>query len=123
MNFLDIKEKIEADSFYESIFVDRDWNTALDARDHEEFESAWSSAFKEIRTINPDENFEFSSLREIAFKNTFKLTQNSELAGYASDDIGLISEAAFNKIENHFIERLWASYMAGIFPTHPLFDL
>lgn len=117
MNFLDIKEKIEADSFYESIFVDRDWNTALDARDYEEFESAWSSAFKEIRTINLDENSEVSSLREIAFKNTFKLTQNSELAGYASDDIGLISEAAFNKIENRFIERLWASYVAGIFPT------
>jgi len=46
MNFLDIKEKIEADSFYESIFVDRDWNTALDARDHEELDSAWSSVFK-----------------------------------------------------------------------------
>lgn len=123
MNFLDIKEKIEADSFYEPIFVDRDCNTALDARDHEEFDSAWSSAFKEIRTINPYEISEVSSLRKIAFKNTFKLTQNSELAGYVSDDIGLISEAALNKIENHFIQRLWASYVAGIFPTHPLFDL
>jgi len=117
MNFLDIKEKIEADSFYESIFSDRDWNTVLDDRNHEEFYSSWFSVFKEIRTINPDEAFEVSSLREIAFKNTFKLTQNSELAGYASDDIGLISEAAFNKIENHFIKRLWASYVAGIFPT------
>lgn len=109
---------ISNDSFLENVFnKDVDWDAELDARDAHEFDTAWSSSYKKVDEIAPSENTVIREIRELVFKQTFRITQNSELAGYASDDFGLISKAFENKINIEFINSLWICYLQGKFPN------
>ncbi|BAH46849.1 hypothetical protein BBR47_58720 [Brevibacillus brevis NBRC 100599] len=108
---------ISHDSFLENVFhKDDDWDAKLDARDAVEFDVAWISSYKKVDQIAPSENTVIREIREFVFKETFRITQNSEVAGYASDDFGLISKAFENKINIEFINKLWDSYLQGEFP-------
>ncbi|KMZ43552.1 MULTISPECIES: hypothetical protein [Bacillales] len=108
---------ISHDSFLENVFhKDVDWDAKLDARDAVGFDVAWSSSYKKVDQIAPSENTVIREIREFVFKETFRITQNSEVAGYASDDFGLISKAFENKINMEFINKLWDSYLQGQFP-------
>ncbi|UED74922.1 hypothetical protein [Brevibacillus sp. DP1.3A] len=107
-------------SFLENVFnKDVDWDAKLDARDSVEFDTAWSSSYKKVDEIDPSENTVIKEIREFVFKQTFRITQNSELAGYASDDFGLISKAFENKVDVdiEFINSLWECYLQGKFPN------
>ena len=109
---------ISHDSFLENVFhKDVDWDAKLDARDAVDFDTAWSSSYKKVDEIAPSENTVIREIREFVFKQTFRITQNSELAGYAPDDFGLISKAFENKINIEFINNLWDSYLHGKFPN------
>ncbi|MCM3143935.1 hypothetical protein [Brevibacillus sp. MER 51] len=109
---------ISHDRFLENVFhQDVDWDAELDSRDAVEFDTAWSSSYKKVDEIAPSENTVIREIREFVFKQTFRITQNSELAGYASDDFGLISKAFENKINIEFINNLWDSYLQGNFPN------
>ncbi|WJQ81574.1 hypothetical protein [Brevibacillus brevis] len=106
------------DSFLENVFKkDVDWDAKLDARDAVGFDVAWISSYKKVDQIAPSENTVIREIREFVFKETFRITQNSEVAGYASDDFGLISKAFENKINIEFINKLWDSYLQGEFPN------
>lgn len=108
---------ISNDSFLENVFnKDVDWDAKLDARDAVGFDVAWISSYKKVDQIAPSENTVIREIREFVFKETFRITQNSEVAGYASDDFGLISKAFENKINIEFINKLWDSYLQGEFP-------
>ncbi|GAB1532080.1 MULTISPECIES: hypothetical protein [Brevibacillus] len=108
---------IRNDSFLENVFhKDVDWDAKLDARDAVGFDVAWISSYKKVDQIAPSENTVIKEIREFVFKETFRITQNSEVAGYASDDFGLISKAFENKINIEFINKLWDSYLQGEFP-------
>ncbi|UIO42521.1 hypothetical protein LOY85_27660 [Brevibacillus brevis] len=108
---------IRNDSFLENVFhKDVDWDAKLDARDAVEFDVAWISSYKKVDQVAPSENTVIREIREFVFKQTFQITQNSEVAGYASDDFGLISKAFENKINIEFIHKLWDSYLQGQFP-------
>ncbi|MBH0332765.1 hypothetical protein ABH14_23990 [Brevibacillus brevis] len=109
---------ISNDSFLENVFnKDVDWDAKLDARDAIGFDVAWISSYKKVDQIAPSENTVIREIREFVFKGTFRITQNSEVAGYASDDFGLISKAFENKINIEFINKLWDSYLQGEFPN------
>ena len=104
--------------FFENIFnKDVDWDAELDARDAVEFDMAWNSSYEKMNEMDPSENKVIRDIREFAFKQTFRITQNSELAGYTSDDFGLISKAFENKVDIEFINGLWDSYLQGKFPN------
>ncbi|MFW5438018.1 hypothetical protein [Paenibacillus apiarius] len=108
---------IRTDSFFENVFLKEvDWDAELDARDTAEFDTAWNSSFESLHDIYPSESKLIRDIREFAFKQTFRITQNPELAGYTSDDFGLISKAFESKINNEFIQNLWDSYLQGEFP-------
>ncbi|NRS50818.1 hypothetical protein [Brevibacillus sp. HB2.2] len=108
---------ISNDSFLENVFnKDVDWDAKLDARDAVGFDVAWISSYKKVDQVAPSENTVIREIREFVFKETFRITQNSEVAGYASDDFGLISKAFENKINIEFINHLWDSYLQGKFP-------
>lgn len=81
------------------------------------FDAAWSSSYEKVDKIDPSENKVIREIREFVFKQTFRITQNSELAGYTSDDFGLISKVFENKINIEFINKLWDSYLLGKFPN------
>ncbi|MGZ9586690.1 hypothetical protein [Paenibacillus marinisediminis] len=108
---------IRNDSFFENVFnIEVDWDAELDDRDAAPFDTAWNSSYEKVNAMAPSENNVISDIREFAFKQTFRITQISELAGYVSDDFGLISKAFENKIDIEFINSLWDSYLQGTFP-------
>ncbi|TVX93407.1 hypothetical protein [Paenibacillus agilis] len=109
---------IRTDSFFENVFdKEVDWDAELDARDADEFDREWRSSYEKLYQLVPDENEMIQDIREFTFKQTFRITKNPELAGYTSDDLGLISQAFDNKIDIPFIHDLWKSYIQGKFPT------
>lgn len=109
---------ISAGSFFEKVFdKELDWDAELDARDTHEFDSAWNSSYEKLHELSPSESQTTRDVREYAFKQTFRITRNAELAGYVSDDWGLISTALENNIQIEFINNLWNSYLKGNFPT------
>ncbi|MCR8842441.1 hypothetical protein NQ117_01975 [Paenibacillus sp. SC116] len=115
---IEIFSIIHRDGFFEKVFhKEVDWDAELDARDDAEFDRAWRSSYEELNQLVPDENELIRDIREFAFKQTFRITQNPELAGYTSDDFGLISKAFDNKVDIPFIQNLWQSYLQGKFPT------
>ncbi len=105
-------------SFFENVFnKDVDWDAELDARDAAQFDMSWNFSYEKMNEMDPSENKVIRDIREFAFKQTFRITQNSELAGYTSDDFGLISKAFENKVDIEFINGLWDSYLQGKFPN------
>lgn len=109
---------ISAGSFFDNVFdKEVDWDAELDARDTHEFESAWKSSYEKLHELSPFESQITRDIREYAFKQTFRITRNAELAGYVSDDCGLISTALENNVQIEFINNLWDSYLKGNFPT------
>ncbi|WAC00435.1 hypothetical protein OSW16_12560 [Pseudomonas putida] len=115
-----IKQIVERDGFFETILNGvSDWDNALDERDEPEFDEAWVSAFEELKALDyPVCGSEVivSEIRELVFKKVFSLVSNSEVAGYISDDFGLIAESASKFHSVDFISKLLASYVSGCFP-------
>lgn len=108
---------IRTKGFFENVFhADGNWDAELDARDSSAFDAAWNSSYERLHQIDPTESTTIRDIREYAFKQTFRLTQNSELASYVSDDLGLIAKAFDSKLANAFVNRLWNSYLQGKFP-------
>ncbi|WP_010494785.1 hypothetical protein [Paenibacillus elgii] len=105
-------------TFLDHVFnKDADWDAELDARDEAEFAETWSSSYDKLEAIDSSEGEVIREIRETVFKQTFRITQSPELAGYVSDDFGLIAKAFENKIEIEFVNKLWDSYTKGSFPS------
>ena len=104
--------------FFETIFQkDTDWDAALCARDSFEFDGAWCASYEKVSSSCPPECALVKEIREIAFKKVYQVTENADLAGYVSDDMGLIAQACDSKVEIDFIDNLWKTYVRGAFPT------
>lgn len=99
----------------------------LDQRDEANFDAKWFNTYNLIE----QEKKKFSSgerkkvdewserIREIVFKNVMKKFANSDLAGYISDDAGMIFEANFCKnteVKSYAI-KLYGFYKDGKFPV------
>ncbi|MDN2676530.1 hypothetical protein [Janthinobacterium sp. SUN033] len=114
----EILATINKSIFFETIFQkDTDWDAALCARDSFEFDGAWCASYEKVSSSCPPEGALVREIREIAFKKVYQVTENSDLAGYVSDDMGLIAQACHDKVEIDFIDNLWKTYMHGEFPT------
>lgn len=96
-----------------------DWDVILDKRDSAEFDDAWvesNEAVSKKNYLDQSDEAEVNKLREYAFKSVFRITGNSEAAGYVSDDIGLIGEAVAKGELAGWIKDLLESYRNGRFP-------
>ena len=114
----EIRAQISDHSFLETIFQKEvDWDTELDARDADGFTEAWTASYDQVNAIADAEDTIIAEIRESVFKQVFRLTQNPDLAGYVSDDFGLVAMAFENKMDLAFITALWESYTKGIFPS------
>lgn len=94
-------------------------DNALDSRDEPGFDDRWMGEFNSLGNENiQDDDIEFiDSLREKAFKYSFRVINNSEISSRISDDIELISKSFVVGKENSWsITHLWSSYKNGRFP-------
>lgn len=104
----------------EETFAELDADRYLDEREQSPFDEQWMEAFRrwgqDAETENDDDN-ESDAGREAAFKQTFRHTGNPDLAGYVSDDIGLICSALKRGGgEDPFILDLLRGYIEGKLP-------
>ncbi|WP_063563363.1 hypothetical protein [Paenibacillus sp. O199] len=90
----------------------------LDQRDASEFADEWMQAFERFAQ-NSDvvEEEVLRVCRELAFKRTIALAGDPELAGYVSDDIGLIGAVLLqDEMQNLFVKQLLERYQQGTLP-------
>lgn len=90
----------------------------LDQRDASEFADEWMQAFERIAQNSDVVEEELLRVcRELAFKRTIALAGDPELAGYVSDDIGLIGAALLqDEMQNLFVKQLLECYQQGTLP-------
>ncbi|MCW3791950.1 hypothetical protein OM416_10180 [Paenibacillus sp. LS1] len=99
-------------------FEGLDVEVYLDERDASAFADKWMQAFERWAqdTVVAEEEV-LRACREQAFKQTLALTGEPELAGYVSDDIGLIGAALLqNMMQDSFVNQLLESYRQGRLP-------
>jgi hypothetical protein len=78
----------------EKTFAGLDADRYLDEREQSPFDEQWMEAFRRWgQDAGTENDNEIDAGREAAFKQTFRHTGNPDLAGYVSDDIGLICSA------------------------------
>ena len=116
-----LNSRIQQDGFFESVVdgVD-DWGEVLDKRDEESFDSAWSEAFEKLKVIaypSADDEKVVRDIRELVFKKIYALTHSSDIAGYISDDIGLVADCISKSYHIEWVEKLFWLYCAGKFPN------
>ncbi|WP_419892164.1 hypothetical protein [Paenibacillus xylanexedens] len=99
-------------------FEGLDVEVYLDERDASAFADEWMQAFERWAQASAVAEEEvLRACREQAFKQTLALTGEPELAGYVSDDIGLIGAALLqNMMQDSFVNQLLESYRQGRLP-------
>ncbi|GLR09511.1 hypothetical protein COO59_04810 [Mixta theicola] len=101
--------------FLKSLDVD----DALDSRDEPGFDDQWMTVFKslESKTFKTDDISFVDMLREKAFKQSFKVINNSEISSRISDDFEIIAKSFIAGDDNNWaITYLWMSYKNKKFP-------
>lgn len=118
MNADELSARIRSPGFLARIFgADTDWDQALDCRDACKFDQAWCASHDAVQAASRDgDASEIDRLRESVFKQVLSLTGNPDVAAYASDDFGLMAQAAEAGVQRPFIIGLWNTYLDGRFP-------
>ncbi|MFR0675983.1 hypothetical protein ACLUUI_20160 [Enterobacterales bacterium AW_CKDN230030176-1A_HGKHYDSX7] len=118
--FDDVVAMTNRERFFEKIISSvTSWDDALDDRDEDDFDAAWSSSFKRLKDLhyhNEKDERAAKELRENVFKKVFSLTQSSEVAAHISDDVGLIADAALKSCRVSWVDELFYKYRSGAFP-------
>lgn len=99
-------------------FEGLDVEAYLDQRDASEFADEWMQAFEKFaHKSDVVEEEVLRASRELAFKRTIALAGDPELAGYVSDDIGLIGAALLqDEMQDSFVMQLLERYQQGTLP-------
>ncbi|QLG41137.1 hypothetical protein HW560_25545 [Paenibacillus sp. E222] len=98
-------------------FEGLDVEAYLDQRDASEFADEWMQAFERFAQSDVVEEEVLRACRELAFKRTIALAGDPELAGYVSDDIGLIGAALLqDEMQDSFVMQLLERYQQGTLP-------
>lgn len=105
-------------------FSNIDIDDLLDKRDNDDFSDEWIRIYNEISKkkglISSDENEIIKSIREESYKITYNATKSPELAGYISDDFGLISDALILNYSDEWLNALAKEYIEGRIPHNKL---
>ncbi|MGC5771714.1 hypothetical protein [Paenibacillus pabuli] len=107
------EERILSQQTFEGLDVE----AYLDQRDASEFTDEWMQAFERFAQSDVVEEEVLRACRELAFKRTIAIAGDPELAGYVSDDIGLIGTALLqDEIQDSFVMQLLECYREGMLP-------
>jgi len=122
-----IIEYIQNGAILSSIMFDSlDFEIALNERDCQDFEKYWMKSFNAIqkveknRPISDEDSDLINFIRELAYKQTYFITEYPDLCGYVSDDFEIIAKALSLKLDDPWINALWSSYKSGVFPSKKL---
>lgn len=100
-----------------------DIDELLDNRDAAVFDVEWIRVYDAIESLKnlvnyPEAEKETNAkIREQVFRMLYEFTSDSDLAGYVSDDFGLISDAKLLGYKDLWLDKLVACYEKGIIPS------
>ncbi|MCQ2992423.1 hypothetical protein NLO72_24820 [Pseudomonas tremae] len=118
-NLKDFSAKVRKSDFFDFLRNVDDWDSLLDRRDEDDFDASWVKNNEHVASAGygaPTDESEITELREYVFKTVLRITNNSEAAGYISDDIGLLAEAFSKRRITTWLNDLLSSYLSGSFP-------
>lgn len=118
----DVWRLLSSTSFFEKLCAsESDWDSVLDAREDEGFDQLWTSHHAALLAtpLTPEMTEGITRLREHAFKEVFSISRNADLAGYVSDDVGLIAHHMAVEAPASWVNGLLESYVRGEFPHEP----
>jgi len=126
-NFDDIEKRVIA-SLEATLTCTLDSNSYLDERDRAPFDENWCNAFElieksKIKLSSKEKKLlkdRVAVLRETIFKLTIRISHDSELAGYISDDFGLIFDALALNLGDPWVQALLNEYLSGRLPKGSL---
>lgn len=105
-------------------FAIDDVDLILDNRDADVFDDEWMrnyNAIKQKGGLNTPEIKKLIDLiRELTYKATYNATKSSDLAGYVSDDFGLIAEALSLNYNDDWLNALAKEYVERRIPHSSL---
>lgn len=96
--------------------------SALNERDDERFDSLWMEVFRQVeaakvaRGIMYDADPRVARLREMAYLKSFGRWKSPDLAGYISDDFGLIGDALTVGYVHPWLNAVASAYTNRTFP-------
>ncbi|WP_321906601.1 hypothetical protein [Burkholderia cenocepacia] len=114
-----IDSEISKPGFFD-FFARLDFDGLLGKRDAASFDDHWMQAFNEVDrlTLVADDKKFLDSIREKAFKLSFRVSGNSDIAGRVSGDVELIAKSMLaGKPDSWPVRVLWSSYKNGDFPA------
>jgi hypothetical protein len=120
----------------EHVFSNIQVDDLLDNRDESQFSDEWMKIYHDISNkkltsfIDEITNQQIDLLRERVYKKVYLYTSSSDLAGYISDDFGLIGDALHVNYNNGWLSALLNCYIENTIPCgtlsnndHALFEL
>ncbi|WP_257153537.1 hypothetical protein [Pseudomonas sp. ICMP 561] len=113
---------VRADGFFEALCAGNpDWDSMLDARDEAGFDEQWTQHRLIVQStpLTGEVIENITLLREWVFKNVFSVSDNAELAGYVSDDFGLIAYHLESNTDSAWVTGLLDAYVHNQFPHSP----
>ena len=99
---------------------------SIKSKDIEVFDTEWIRVYKAVESMKNAENYpeaekeNNTKIREQVFRKLYEFTNDSDLAGYVSDDFGLISDARLLGYKDLWLDELIACYEKGIIPRGSL---
>lgn len=100
-----------------------DIDKLLDGRESNVFDTEWIRVYKTVELLKNEENYftaeknSNSTIREIVFKKIYEFSNDGDLAGYVSDDFGLIADAELLGYKDDWLDKLISCYENKTIPS------
>ncbi|OUN39199.1 hypothetical protein B5G28_06605 [Faecalibacterium sp. An77] len=102
---------------YEELHID----DFLDQRDSDPFDSEWVRVYQALEELKKGKTV--ADTREVekkAYITAYEKTENAELAGYISDDFGLIADSKRLNYSDEWLDKLISCYENARIPCGEL---
>ena len=102
---------------YEELDID----DILDKRESDPLDSEWMRVYREIKELKKGKKFDDTTeIEKKAFVTVYEKSHNDELAGYISDDFGLIADGKVLNYADEWLDKLAVCYEKAIIPCGEL---
>ncbi len=100
--------------------LDVNLDQVLDERETEPFEKEWLRVHQSLAphrsSLGGDDAALVEKVAEVAYRGTFALSANPEIAGSVSDDFDILALALVSGYEDPWLNALWLSFRSGRLP-------
>lgn len=115
-----LNEKILNNDFFDKKYLQAiDIDELLDLRDNKEFDDEWVRVFEKTKeySIKSETVEQINEIRENVFKKIYDFTENSDLAGYISDDFNLMCMAYIVDLNDEWLAKVAHIYNEKRIPS------